>query len=119
MGYNTTFLILNDSLGQLRKYPEEAIEGIHTLIAQGREGDVGVGNHANPIYVMATQHADVPRLYFTHGNMILELSKYNAKTMELVNGEEWRRKIVKDSIQRAEQELRALKLAIKEVETRE
>lgn len=42
MGYNTTILILNDGLANITRHPEQAIEGIWSLIAQGREGDVAM-----------------------------------------------------------------------------
>lgn len=114
MGYNTTILILNDGLGDIRRNPEQAIEGIWNKIASGREGDVRAGNHANPIYVMPTAHADVPRLYFTHGNSITELSRYNAETMRMVAQGGFLRDHVISSIKRAEYELRELKKAVKE-----
>jgi hypothetical protein len=114
VGYNTTILILNDGLHELVKYPEQAIEGIWNKIASSKEGDVRVGNHANPIYVMKTAHADVPRLYFTHGNGITELSRWNGETMRMVANPGYLRDHVVSSIKRAESELRELKKAIKE-----
>lgn len=116
MGYNTTILILNDGLEDIRKDPVRAVEGIHSMIAQGKEGSVGAGNHANPIYVMQTQHADVPRLYFTHGNSITELSPYSRATLDLVRDGGFRRDHVIKSIRKAEMMLKDLKRAISEVD---
>lgn len=114
MGYNTTILILNDGLANITRHPEQAIEGIWSLIAQGREGDVSVGSHANAIHVMPTAHADVPRLYFTHRNGITELSQYNRETARMIANPGFQRDYVISTIKRAEQELRDLKKIIKE-----
>ena len=117
MGYNTTVLILNDGLHDIRKDPVRAVEGIYDMIARGEEGSVGAGNHANPIHVMQTQHADVPRLYFTHGNSIIELSEFSRSTQEYLNGPPYLRKYVIDSIKTAERMIRELKRAIKEADS--
>lgn len=116
MGYNTTILILNDGLDQLRKNPVEFTEKVWNAIASGRETTVGVGNHCNVVTVMPTQHADLPRLYFTHGNSITELSPYNRDTLDLVRHGDFRRDHVINSIKTAERYLRELKKAVREVD---
>lgn len=68
---------------------------------------------------MATAHADVPRLYFTRGNGITELSQYNRETARMIANPGFQRDYVISSIKRAEQELRDLKKIIKEQVTLE
>lgn len=80
MGFNTTVLILNDAWDQIRKNPEEFVEGIYEKMNYG--GTVGVGNHANPVQVIESRHADEFRLYASHGNQITELSPWSKETQE-------------------------------------
>jgi hypothetical protein len=112
MGFNTTLLILNDSLGAIKSNPEQFVTGILHHLDGG--GDISVGGHVNAAHVMPTQHADVHRLYFTHRNSITELSIFNAATLSMLNREKWLRQIVVDEIKTAEQDLRALKRYIRE-----
>lgn len=116
MGFNTTVLILNDAFDQIRKHPEEFVAGLDSKMQDG--GSFGVGCYANPVEVMPTQHADVFRLYCTHGNMIMELSQYSERTMELATSEhQFQRDIVLGSIQDAERMLKNLRKAIRERNT--
>lgn len=114
MGYNTTVFILNDALHELEKHPEEFVQGIAHKMNDG--GTVGVGNHCNPVEVMPTQHADVPRLYFSHQNWMSELSPYNKQTMDYIREGGWRADLIKNKVKQAEQILRDLKKAIKDIE---
>lgn len=82
MGFNTTVMILNDGFDQIERNPEEFVKQIaHTM---NRGGTVGVGNHGNCVQVMRTEHADVPRLYASKGNFMVELSPYSKDTIELM-----------------------------------
>lgn len=110
MGYNTTVLILNDALDQIRKNPEQFTEGIYQQILTGEEGGVSVGNHCNPVHVMKTQHADVPRLYWTGMNSIMEFTPEYAENrgLDRLLETEWGIRIV-------EQELKDARRLIKSV----
>jgi hypothetical protein len=111
MGYNTTVLILNDSLDVLEKNPEEFTKKLVGKILSMEEGDVGVSGHVNPVYVMPTAHADVFRLYCTHGNSIVELSRWNRHTMEMARDEQhpYRREFLERCIRSAQGLLTDLK----------
>ena len=117
MGYNTTILVLNDGLMDITRFPEEFVRGVQAHIGLGTEGDVRVGSHANAAHVMRTEHADVPRLYFTRGNSIIELSEYSRSTMEYINGPDYLRNFVINAIRQAESQLRDLKKVIRELDS--
>jgi methyl coenzyme M reductase subunit C-like uncharacterized protein (methanogenesis marker protein 7) len=113
MGYNTTVLILNDSLDILEKHPQEFVDGIVRKMNTG--GDIGVRGHVNPAHVMPTAHADVFRLYCTQGNAITELSMWSNETMRMATDErEYLQRHVLDLIDKAEHQLKDLKKAIKD-----
>lgn len=115
MGYNTTLMILNDGFGELEKHPEQFVKKVRDVMDFG--GTIGVGNHGNVVEVMKTEHADVPRLYFTHQNSIIELSPYNKDTMELATSDrEYLRDWIKNSIAKARHMLLHLE---KEIDKRE
>ena len=65
MGFNTTVLVLNDALTEIENDPEfgkKLVAGIRKLGSTGgiHPGPVNVpvGNHANPVTVIETHHAD-------------------------------------------------------------
>lgn len=72
MGMNTTVFILNDFLNQIKENPKQFVEELIDAI--------NAGQHAERKYVFGqttvvpTCHADVPRLYLTHKNGIVDLS---------------------------------------------
>lgn len=69
MGFNTTVFILNDQFNRLEKDPEGFVKEISRQMNYG--GDI-MGQH----HVIRTEHADVPKLYLTHGNWISDLTPY-------------------------------------------
>lgn len=114
MGYNTTVLILNDGLHDIETHPEEFFKNLNEKIMDG--GDLPAGSHCNPAYVMPTGHADVFRLYATHQNSILELSKYSSQTMEYLRSDkDYLRRHALGMIEQAEWQLAGLKEAITEM----
>jgi len=94
MGYNTAVLILNDAWGQILDHPEEFVKGLYE--AQHEGGDVGVGFHANVAHVMKTAHADVYRVYITHGNWIIEIDPglRDEKFLARYRGQPYFRKLI-------------------------
>jgi hypothetical protein len=115
VGFNTTVLILNDGLDHIEKHPDEFYQGLCEKMHDG--GDVSLGGFVNPVHVMPTAHADVFRLYATHGNAILELSRYNKETMRLVTeGKDFQKRYVLDMIASAERELDDLREQIEKIE---
>jgi len=81
MGFNTTVKIINDALDQIEKHPEEFVRGLMEHYYDG--GTFGVGNHANPVQVAPSRHADNFCLYSVQGNSLIELSPYSRETMEI------------------------------------
>lgn len=82
MGFMTTVLILNDGLDQIEKHPDEFVTGIKRQMLHG--GNVGIGNHANPVTVMRSTHADTYRLYGTWRNTIVDFDPYSAENERLI-----------------------------------
>jgi len=56
MGFNTTVLILNDALDELKKHPEEFVKKLTLMAQSGEVGSFSVGNHANPVQVVSVEH---------------------------------------------------------------
>jgi hypothetical protein len=71
MGYNTTVFILNDRLNEIQNNPQEFVDQLTRAIQIGKEADI-IGQTT----VMPTMHADVDRVYYTHGNSIIDLSSF-------------------------------------------
>jgi len=70
MGYNTTVVVLNDALDQLEKDPDfgkKLAAGIRKAVF-GKPVIVSVGNHANPVEVIETHHADMTSVVAVGGN---------------------------------------------------
>lgn len=87
MGYNTAVLILNDALSEIETHPEQFTKGICSAIMGWKDTDVPVGNHGNPVHVKRTEHADVLRVYVSHGNWLSDMSPY-AADIESARGNE-------------------------------
>ena len=84
MGFNSTVFILNDHLGDIRRNPQRFVDEVyHAILSHGRVPDYIVGQTT----VMQTAHADVHRLYMSHGNAMIDLSfPYSAKQELLKDG---------------------------------
>lgn len=80
MGFNTTIFILNDALHEFKAEPKEFAEGIYdAVLRSGSTGEpitVPISSYCNYIKVMPTAHADIPRLYYTHGNSIMDIGTW-------------------------------------------
>ena len=71
MGYNTTVLILNDALDTIENDPEFGKKLVAAILQCGGRGgpiNVPVGNHANPVSVIESHHADQMRVVAVGGN---------------------------------------------------
>ncbi len=95
MGYNTTIFVLNDRLHDIKKNPERFVEDIWDGVYDGADHAFGQTT------VMRSDHADVPRLYLTHQNSILELDRWSRRTMEYAKRGESDRVRIRGSIERA------------------
>lgn len=71
MGFNTTVFVLNDQLDIIRNDPEQFVTDIVHGLSNGNDFALGQST------VMRSEHADIPRLYFTQFNTITDLSGYN------------------------------------------
>lgn len=103
MGYNTTVFILNDQLDQIRRDPADFVERLYHSIVSSDTGVYVPGQTT----VMPTAHMDVHRLYSTHGNSIIELSKFSQETRKLAKRNP---ELVLERIRLAEQELQRLRV---------
>jgi len=78
MGYNTTVVVLNDALQQIEEdkdFGKNLVAAIKQLRIGGG-GDpitVGAGNHANPVVVIETHHADSLNAILVGGNTAQDL----------------------------------------------
>lgn len=73
MGYQTAFMILNDSGDDVKKHPEQVVENIYNgLLGVGsrrtQSATYSIGNSANPMKVFSPQHADTPQLLMAYQN---------------------------------------------------
>ena len=71
MGWNTTVVVLNDALEQIKNDPsfgkKLAAACSHRVITDGPV-DVSAGNHCNAAAVIETHHADVTKVVLVGGN---------------------------------------------------
>jgi hypothetical protein len=92
MGFNTTVLILNDAFSFIEDNPEQFVAGIRSKMHEG--GEFPVGNHCNAADVKPTMHADIPRVYVSHGNWLSELGPYANTELRKAQENEHVRKIL-------------------------
>lgn len=81
MGYNTSILILNDSLDAIKKdeqFGKRLADGI--LESYGRPSgkiDVRAGMHMSAVSIIAQHHADVKSLIMVGGNYGREIERFH------------------------------------------
>ena len=70
MGYNTTVVVLNDALDQIRDDPEfgQKLYDAILRVQRGKPVDVSAGYHCNAATVIETHHADYKVLVEVGGN---------------------------------------------------
>lgn len=113
MGYNTAILILNDHLHVLESHPEQFVEKLSRQISKQEEDSISVGNVANPVQVMKTEHADVFRLYSSYGNSMTDLSPYNYKLIDECKNNPFIKMIILGQIKQAKKQLKDLEKELK------
>jgi hypothetical protein len=100
MGYMTTITILNDAWDQIKKNPEQFIENINKGMSGigyfgERDGKTihsyPVGNHANPMDVARSHHADEDRLYLAFENSLFPIGDND---MDCIKDIEYRKRIL-------------------------
>lgn len=75
MGYNTTIVIRNDALDQIRDDPEfgrklvDAILNLNDPCYKDRNIEVSAGNHSNVAQVVEQHHADLTSIVTVGGNL--------------------------------------------------
>ena len=75
MGWNTTVLVYNDALSEIKSDKEfgaklaAAISGMPAARQQGMRVDVPSGSHANAAMVVETHHADNTAIVTVGGNL--------------------------------------------------
>lgn len=72
MGFNSTVIVMNDALHEIKSDPDFGKNLAHAIMmhgaGQGRHVDVGAGGHANAASVVDCQHADVVSIIAMGGN---------------------------------------------------
>lgn len=76
MGYNTTFMILNDAAGEILTHGEEFTDKLTACLTHcggsdftDRHGFFGVGRHANAVQYVNRIHSSECQLVVVHGNL--------------------------------------------------
>lgn len=105
MGFNTTVFILNDQLSSIERDPGRFVRDISRGLNDGDDHALGQTT------VMHSEHADVPRLYYTCGNTIVELSAYSKRTKEIYERASYTRDWVDSAIAEAKQMIERLEEA--------
>ena len=84
MGYLTTLTIYNDGLDQIKKNPEQFVEGLlNAARAIPAESSVlPVGSFGNLVKVQKTRHADDCTVYVHMGNTVCEMNAYSEETLK-------------------------------------
>ena len=113
MGYNTTILIINDSISDIEKNPEEFVKNLLSQIAKG-EGDVKCGTHGVAAHVMKTENANVPRLYFTQGNWIFEVDSDSSVLVKAHRKELFQ--VIQEYLQTIKKKLKGFEITLKGIE---
>lgn len=77
VGYNTTIMLLNDALGDIERDGEDFARQLVNTVHRSVRGDkeeftLYAGGHSVG-YLMPTAHADVQRVYTSHGNWLWEV----------------------------------------------
>lgn len=85
MGYNTTVVILNDGLHDIKEDPEIGAKLYNGVLeASSRNGvTVSAGNHCNPIKIVETHHADSVSLIAVGGNTAQIISPYICSSRQM------------------------------------
>lgn len=107
MGYNTTILILNDHIHDIRNDPKQFVEYLYHTINSSK--DV----HFNGVQIMKTDHADNFRLYTSQHNGLIELSEWNYDLIKLCKSNPTYKEMVLNRIKMAKRNIRELENAIK------
>lgn len=71
MGYNTTLVILNDSLNCIEEdanFGKKVANAIRAVLGKGKPIDICSGFHANAASVIETHHADEMKIIAVGGN---------------------------------------------------
>jgi hypothetical protein len=129
MGFQTEFMILNDAVDMVRKYPMEfakkiydaCLDGSHVYQMRKELGyypdtySMSLGNHCNPIVASRPQHADVMKVYIAgHNDMInVSFSRWSGQYKKMATNFP---NILNSHISILEQTLRDLKKLRQEIE---
>lgn len=116
MGFNTVAFFSNDAADLFEKHPKETIDNLLDGMNGGRKsykGSYGVGNHANPMKVMKTRHADDSTVYVFMGNTLCEMQTYNEETENLMRNHP---EFFKQMLNKMQQNATSLKKKFKEIQ---
>lgn len=72
MGYNTSVIVLNDAISNIRKdkdFNQRFADAVSQKIMRDKPIDVSAGGHVNAVRIIETHHADIIRPIFVGGNI--------------------------------------------------
>lgn len=112
MGFNTTLMVLNDHLYDITKDPERFVRELDRAASSLAPTQDIFGQTR----VMHSQHADVFRLYGTHGNSIIGLTEWDQETLDLYRGNDYKRDFVRRMVREAKNSLRYMERALDRID---
>jgi len=120
MGYNTTIFVLNDHMEDIKRNPQKFVEELASGIGRSHS-QMGPVDIFAQTTVMPTQHADVSRLYYTHGNSIIDLSYPWSDAKKRLSGVDNKhiKEYYKNAIKDAKRTLREWEKNLKEIDEEE
>lgn len=88
MGYNTTVVVLNDALDQIRDDPDFGRKLYEAIlkVQRGKPVDVSAGYHVNAATVIETHHADQTAFVAVGGNYGVVLETKFGDPLDFVQG---------------------------------
>lgn len=98
MGYNTTVVILNDGLHDIRSDPklgENIYDAVSIVDMQKGGVTVPAGSHCNPIHIVESHHADGVSLVAVGGNTAQVISPYISPSRKMF-GENFSVEVLKE-----------------------
>ena len=96
MGFNTTVFLLNDRLDEIQRNPEKFVKEVLHAMHDGNDTDRAGAYVTGQTTVMRTAHADIHRLYMSHGNAMIDLTSPYWFELAMKEATPDRRKFLRD-----------------------
>lgn len=110
-------MIINDNFTAIQRDPERFVDEIQSHMHRG--GSFGM-HGCHPVATVArTQHADVHRLYLTHGNSLWDVSPYNTDLTDWLQHRKENRALLRREFKAARSAMARLTQMMKEMDEKE